>query len=226
MAADPARGCAGAGLGRYARSISRPARPLADQVIADVGGGARARLPDAACRAHSTALSATRICASPSGSASSSTAWRWRSRLRKSICAIDAGRVAAQHVVDEADRLDVLPPVDGRAQPQAGDRVGDRRLARGLPLVLGAHDVLGHGVALDQVRFERGAQRRPAHVVLARAVEHLHDVGVVRSVGNRHRRVGRRGVEARDVRVGGAARGAADQELRRSAGAGSRSARA
>ena len=44
------------------------------------------------------------------------------------------------------------------------------------------------GVAAGEVRFERGAQRRAAHVVLARAMQHLHDVGVVRAVGNRHRR--------------------------------------
>ena len=76
-----------------------------------------------------------------------------------------------------------------------------------------AHDVFGHGVALDQVRFERGAQRRAADVVFTGAVQHLHDVGIVRRLGNGHRRVGRRGVEAQHVRVGGAARGAADQDF-------------
>ena len=67
---------------------------------------------------------------------------------------VDAGGVAAQHVVDQADRLDVLPPVDGRAQAQAGDGVGDRGLAGRLALMLDAHDLFGHGV-----RWRSGAPR-------------------------------------------------------------------
>ncbi len=93
---------------------------------------------------------------------------------------VHAGGVAAQHVVDEADRLDVLPPVDRRAQAQAGNGIGDRGLAGRLALMLDPHHLFGHGVPGDEVRLERGAQRRAPHVVLARAVQHLHDVGVVR----------------------------------------------
>ena len=42
--------------------------------------------------------------------------------------AVDAGRVALQHPLDEAHRLEVLAPVEGRAEAQAGDDVGDRDL--------------------------------------------------------------------------------------------------
>jgi hypothetical protein len=42
--------------------------------------------------------------------------------------AVDAGGVGAQRLVDQAHALDELAPVDFRAQPQAGDRIGDRDL--------------------------------------------------------------------------------------------------
>ena len=98
---------------------------------------------------------------------------------------VGARRIAPQRVFDEADALDVLAPVDRRAQAQAGDGVGDRRLAGGLALLLGADDVLGHQAAAGQVPLERGAQRRSPHIVFARAMQHLHQVGVVRVLGNR-----------------------------------------
>ena len=195
------------------RDRSRGRRGPCRQGDTDVRGGARSRL---ARRALPRALDGLER------HANLRLAFRFRELLNRLALAIaaekihlrvDAGRVAAQHVFDEADRLDVLTPVDGRAQPQAGDRVGHRGLARRLPLMLGADDVFGHRVALEHVHFERGAQRRSAHVVFAGAVQHLHDVGVVRALGNRHRGVGRRGVEAQHVRVGGAAGGAADQDL-------------
>ena len=125
-----------------------------------------------------------------------------------------ASRVAPQDAVNQADRFNVLAPVDGGAQSQAGDGVGDRGLAGGLALVLNAHDVLGHGRARDQVRFERGPQRRAAGVVGAGAVQHLHQIGIVRVLGDLHRRLGGAGVNARDVRVGRAPRRAAGDNLR------------
>ena len=72
----------------------RPIREIGFEVVRGPGRsgdsrrarhGRRARPPPAAWRALSTAFSATRTCASPLGSESSSTACRWRSRLRKSM---------------------------------------------------------------------------------------------------------------------------------------------
>ena len=52
--------------------------------------------------------------------------------------AVGAGGIALQHLLDQADRLDVLPPVDRRAEAQAGDRIGHRYLVGRLVLVLAA----------------------------------------------------------------------------------------
>ncbi len=60
---------------------------------------------------------------------------------------IHARGIAPQDVVDQADRFDVLAPVNRRAEAQAGDGVGHRRLARRLLLMLEADDVLGAGEA-------------------------------------------------------------------------------
>ena len=47
---------------------------------------------------------------------------------------VGARRIALQHLFDQADRLDVLLPVERRAQAQARDRVGDRDLRNALTL--------------------------------------------------------------------------------------------
>ena len=63
-------------------------------------------------------------------------------------------------------------------------------------------------------RFERGPQRRSAHVVFARAMQHLHQVGVVRVVRDVDDRVVRRPASSCATScVGAAARGAADEQL-------------
>ena len=56
--------------------------------------------------------------------------------------AVDAGGIALEHPLDEADRLEVLAPVERRDEAQAGDDVGDRDLRRRLALVLAADGLL------------------------------------------------------------------------------------
>ena len=126
---------------------------------------------------------------------------------------VDAGRVAPQRVVDQADRLDVLPPVDRRAQAETGDGVGHRRLAGGLLLLFQAHHVFGAERSPGDMRFERELQRRAPRVVLAHAMQELHDERVVRIFGDRERGGGRRRIEPRDIGIGGTAGGAANHDL-------------
>ena len=54
-----------------------------------------------------------------------------------------AGGIALQDLLDQADLLEEERPVEGRAEPQAGDGVADRDLAHRLGLVLGANRILG-----------------------------------------------------------------------------------
>jgi hypothetical protein len=63
------------------------------------------------------------------------------------------------------------------------------------------------------VKLEGGAQRRAAHVVLAGAMQHLHQVGVVRVIRELDPVVVRTAIELRDVLVGAAARVAAGEDL-------------
>ena len=132
------------------------------------------------CLALSIARSATRICASPVGAASSSTTWRRRSRLRKSIAPYAPDGSRCSDLFDEADRLEVVAPVERRAQPQAGQRVGDRHLRGGLPLMFAADGVFGRQLARAQMLFDRVVQRRQVQPVLAHALQQPDDKRHVR----------------------------------------------
>ena len=69
---------------------------------------------------------------------------------REVHAAVDTGRVALEDALDQADVLDVLVPVDGGAQPQAGDGVAHRDVVHRLSLMLGAHGVFHRGPARFQ----------------------------------------------------------------------------
>src|SRR5712692_5278658 len=90
----------------------------------------------AAWRALSTALSATRTCASPLGSL--------LHRAALSIAAeeihpsIRARGIALEDVLDQTHRLDVLAPVERGAEAQTRDGVRHRHLVGRLPPVLAA----------------------------------------------------------------------------------------
>ena len=70
--------------------------------------------------------------------------------------------IALQHLLDEADRLDVLLPVERRAQAQARDGVGHRDLRHALALVLAANGLLGRRVPRREVVVHGDANRRQA----------------------------------------------------------------
>ena len=132
------------------------------------------------------AFSATRTWPSPLGAASSSTAWRCCIAAQEVHAPVGAGRVALQHPFDQADGLDVILPVQRRAEPQARHRVGHRHLRDALPLVLAADGLLGGRVPQREVVVHGDANRRQPKPVLAHAVQQLDDEG---GVGVRRQRV-------------------------------------
>ena len=89
--------------------------------------------------------------------------------------AVGAGRIALQHALDEAHRLEVLAPVEGRAQAQARDDVRHGDLRRGLALMLAPDRVLGGHLLDGEVRVDGGADGGEARAVLAQALEELDD---------------------------------------------------
>ena len=125
---------------RQARAVGdvglEVAAALADQVVADVGGAVGGgaglgRLPRALHRAQRHAHLGL-----------AGGLGQLLHRVPVAVAAeevharVDPGGVALQHALDQAHRLDVLAPVERRAQPQAGDHVGHRHLGGGLALVL------------------------------------------------------------------------------------------
>ena len=100
---------------------------------------------------------------------------------------VGPGRVALQLALDQADRLEVLTPVEGCAQPEARDGVGDGDLGRGLALVLTPDRVLGRHLLGGEVGVDGGADGGKAGAVLAQALEHLKDVTGVEVLGQGRR---------------------------------------
>ena len=115
--------------------------------------------------------------------------------------AVDPGRIALQHLLDEADGLEVVAPVERRAQAQARQHVGHRHQRRGLPLVLVSDRVFRRHLTGAQMLFDRRVQDRKARAVLARSLQEPDDGGRVEGFGQRrerqtrlaasHRRIGR-----------------------------------
>ena len=88
---------------------------------------------------------------------------------------VRAGGIALQHLFDETHRLDVLAPIDRRAEAQAGNGIGERDLVRRLPLMFAANRGFGSRLARREVLFDRHADRRQAKTVFANAVQELYD---------------------------------------------------
>ena len=126
---------------------------------------------------------------------------------------VRAGRIALQHLFDQAHRLDVLAPVDRRAHAQAGDGVRDRHLRGRLTLMFVAnHRLRGRGLRRE-VRLDRRADRRQTQAVLADAMQKLDDRCDVKARGQRLRRFVPVAFDARHVRVGEEARAAGFERL-------------
>ena len=79
-----------------------------------MGRAAAARPLSAAWRALSTARSATRTWASPVAVGQVLHGLAVAVAAQEVHAAVDARRVALQHPLDQADRLEVLAPVEGR----------------------------------------------------------------------------------------------------------------
>ncbi len=84
---------------------------------------------------------------------------------------------AAQGLVDEADALDELRPVEPRDQAHARDHVPDGHVHRGLPLVLQADGLLGRGALRRQELLEALECRRHGRVLVAQSLEELDHAG-------------------------------------------------
>jgi len=89
--------------------------------------------------------------------------------------AVHARGIAPQHLLDQADALEVLRPVVGATEAQAGDGVGDRDLRGGLALVLGADRILRRHALGGEAFFDGGAHRSHERSVLAHALQQPHD---------------------------------------------------
>ena len=105
--------------------------------------------------------------------------------------AVDAGRIALQHLLDEADALEELAPVEGRDQAQAADQVRHERLLGRLMLRLRADRVLDRLAARGQRRIELAGAAPARGLVLARALQQADDERRMHV-----RRPARRGVRA------------------------------
>ncbi len=88
---------------------------------------------------------------------------------------IRARRIALQHMLDQTDRLDVLPPIERREEPQAGDGIRHRHLVGRLPLMLAANRRFGRCVLRGEAFLDGRADRRQAEAVLADAMQQLDD---------------------------------------------------
>ena len=66
--------------------------------------------------------------------------------------AVDAGGIALQHLLDQADALEELAPVERRDEAEAGDQVGHAGLLGGLVLPVRADRVL-HRLAAARQHF-------------------------------------------------------------------------
>ncbi len=100
---------------------------------------------------------------------------------------VDAGRVAAQRLLDGRQRLDEVAPVHRAEQAQAADAVGDRDLVGRLLLALGVDALLDGRAALAQALFEPGQRQRQRRALALQPARELgHEGARQRRLGARH----------------------------------------
>ena len=90
---------------------------------------------------------------------------------------VRTGGIALQDLLDQAHGLDVLAPIERRAQAQAGDRIGHRHLVGCLPLMFIANCRLRGHLLRRQVLLDGRADRRELNAVLADSMQELDDRG-------------------------------------------------
>jgi hypothetical protein len=89
--------------------------------------------------------------------------------------AVDPGWIPLQHLLDEADALEELAPVERSDQPQAGNQVGDNRLFGRLVLPFRADGVLNRLPARGQRPLELTVQVRGDRPECPRALQQAGD---------------------------------------------------
>ena len=92
---------------------------------------------------------------------------------------VRAGGIALQDLLDQAHRLDILAPVERRAEAQAGDGVGHRHLVGRLALVLAANRRFRGRLLRREVLLDRRTDRRQPKTILAEPMQELDDRGDV-----------------------------------------------
>ena len=153
------------------------ATPPIDQVIADVGG----RSADRAAGGR-LACAFDRLQGDPHLRVAARRG-ELLDRLALPISAeevhppVGAGGIALQHLLDQAHRLDILAPVERGAEAQARDRIGDRHLVGGLPLVLAANRRFRGRLLRREMRLDRRADRRQPEAILTNPMQQLDDRG-------------------------------------------------
>ena len=120
--------------------------------------------------------------------------------------AVRAGRIALKHLFDEAHRLEVLAPVERRAETETADRVCDGYLVGRLPLMLAANGRFHRRPLRHEVVLDRRANRRQLNAVLADTMQELHDCGDAEARRQWPLRVGAFTFRLVDVRIGRPAR--------------------
>ena len=125
---------------------------------------------------------------------------------------VRTGGIALQCVLDQTHGLDILAPIEGGAQAQAGNGIGHRDLVGRLPLMLAANRRFGGRLLRREVLLDRRPDRRQPETILAEPMQELDEVG---DVEGWRQRCGVSGFasDPGHVRVGGQARAARRQRL-------------
>ncbi len=87
------------------------------------------------------------------------------------------GGAGAQRLVDEADALEEVGPVEGRHHAHAGDHVADRHVHRGLVLMLGVHQLVGRLSSRGELLVEPPQGGGRLGILLAQALHQLDGEG-------------------------------------------------
>ena len=125
--------------------------------------------------------------------------------------AIHGGGIALQHLLDQADALEVQRPVQRRAEAEAGDRVADRHLPHGQGLVFSADGILGRHALRGEARLDLRTHGRHEGSVFTHALKQPDHEGRLQLLGQRAS--GARSHDLIQVAVSLQARGAPFQRL-------------
>ena len=102
--------------------------------------------------------------------------------MAKSMAAKSGER--SQRLVDQADALEELRPVDVRHQPHAGDDVAHRDVRGALALVFFLHQLLGAGLLFVELLLEPHQRRRDLRILIAQPMHELHGERRAASAGD------------------------------------------